>query len=118
VKAAIGRIVHVIVDPNHNNGSDVAPAVITRVWSDTCVNLRILYDGPAVPLPGIHRQEDWLTSWTLYPSREELEAHYASLPEQLGYSAQPAGAFWPPRDLKETFQEVTKAQMAYAAKNL
>ena len=36
MKPTVGRIVHVLVDPKQNNGSDVAAAVITRVWSDTC----------------------------------------------------------------------------------
>jgi hypothetical protein len=107
MKPTVGCIVHVLVDPRHNNGSDVAPAVITRVWSDTCVNLRILYDGPTVPPEG---RQDWNTSWTLYPSREALEAHYASLPEQLGYSAPPAGAFWPKREPEAVFTPVSKEQ--------
>ena len=91
-KPSIGRIVHVIVDPKANNGSDVAPAMITRVWSDTCVNLRVTRDNHPGP-------EEWLTSWSLHESREALEAHrdarQAELPE--GQTAAPFGAFWPPR---------------------
>lgn len=29
---SIGRVVHVLVAPVTNNGSDVAPATVTRVW--------------------------------------------------------------------------------------
>jgi hypothetical protein len=44
VKPSVGRIVLVPADPAKNNGANVAPAIITRVWSDTCVNLRVLLD--------------------------------------------------------------------------
>jgi hypothetical protein len=98
-KPAIGRIVHVLVDPNTNNGSGTAPAMITRVWSDTCVNLRVTRDNYPGP-------EEWLTSWSLHESREALEAHaaerQAALDESLAPGAERAivqlhGAFWPPR---------------------
>jgi hypothetical protein len=59
---SVGRIVHVRVDPATNNGSDVAPGIITRVWSDTLVNVRIFPDsGPETYVK---------TSMTLAPSRE------------------------------------------------
>jgi len=90
MKPSIGRIVHVIVPPAHNNTGDVAPAVITRVFSDQCVNLRILHDGPSVPPDGSYRQ-DWQTSVPLYESREALEAANPNV------SGVPFGAFWPPR---------------------
>lgn len=95
---SVGRIVHVTVDPKVNNGSDIAPAIITRVWSDTCVNLRVLYDGPAVPPEGTHRQ-DWLTSWSVHESREALEEHRAARQAELpeGQTVALHGAFWPPR---------------------
>jgi hypothetical protein len=50
---SIGRIVHTATDQVGNNGGDVAPAVITRVFSDGVggwmVNLRVLLDGPETP---------------------------------------------------------------------
>ncbi|MFI1030722.1 hypothetical protein [Streptomyces sp. NPDC020951] len=45
---SVGRIVHVPMDPATNNGVTVAPAVITRVWSETTVNVRVLHDGEAI----------------------------------------------------------------------
>lgn len=62
-KASIGRIVHYYQgdheapkgrDQDANwtgtNGSRLHPAIITRVWSDTCVNLQVFFDatGPLV----------------------------------------------------------------------
>ncbi len=50
-RPSIGRIVTYKLgvydgDPGVvNNGSLECPAVIVRVWSDTCVNLRLLFDG-------------------------------------------------------------------------
>jgi len=95
-KPSVGRIVHVTVDPSRNNGADVAPAVITRVWGDNCVNLRVLYDGPPVA-PEHHHRQDWLTSWPLHESREAMEAAHAEQAEQLGHVVTRSGAFWPPR---------------------
>ncbi len=48
-KPSVGRIVHFNF-PQHeaivlNNNLKVAPAIIVRVWSDTCVNLKVLTDG-------------------------------------------------------------------------
>lgn len=75
-KPSLGRIVLTPVDPAINNGADVAPAVITRVWNDTTINVRVLLDGHAI---------DWKTSVTLYdepPTGDPKVTHYA---------------FWPPR---------------------
>lgn len=47
-KPSVGRIVHVPVDPATSNGATVAPAVITRVWSDSTVNVRVLHDGESI----------------------------------------------------------------------
>ena len=76
-KPAVGRIVHVTVDPKVNNGADVAAAIITRVWSDTCVNpFEYSHDGPTVA-PEHHHRQDWLTSWSVHESREALKEHCA-----------------------------------------
>lgn len=50
MKPSIGRIVHIVnpwtlplaspTEPNH------IAAMVTRVWSDTCINVRVFYDGP------------------------------------------------------------------------
>jgi hypothetical protein len=94
MKPSIGRIVHVFANPAQNNGADVAPAVITRVWNDQGVNVRVLLDGPDTP---------WLTSITLHETREEAQkAHdemVAAWPEdQRGsFAPLPFRAFWPER---------------------
>ena len=86
-KPAVGRIVHAFVDPALNNGSGIAPAIITRVWNDEMVNVRVLVDGNSVPL--------WLTSVTLCANREsagDVQSHTIS---STG-SRMPAAVFWPP----------------------
>lgn len=40
----VGDVVLVPMDPKDNNGATVAPAVITRVWSEFTVNVRVLAD--------------------------------------------------------------------------
>lgn len=89
----LGDVVLVFADPHYNNGADVAPAVVTRVWSDACVNVRALHDGPAIP-PG--PRMDWLTSVPLYARRELAEAAHQAAWERAGHEVPPFGAFWPP----------------------
>jgi hypothetical protein len=87
---AIGRIVHITMDPAENNGADVAPAIITRVWSDTCVNVRVLADSHAT---------DWKTSVTIWETQDALNTHYDKLISDgvVAEGTRPSGAFWPPR---------------------
>jgi hypothetical protein len=110
-KAVEGETVMVFADPRFNNGADVAPAVITRAWHDRCVNIRVHYDAPAVAPEGSGRQ-DWMTSVTLFGTREEAEASHAQVVRNFEASgsappARPYGAFWPPH--AASHQEATRA---------
>lgn len=80
---AVARIVLVRVHPEANNGADVAPAVITRVWDQVPesktqpahhhVNVRVLYDGQSL---------DW---WTSIPLFDSAEAVPDDVPERFAY---------------------------------
>lgn len=79
-KPSPGRIVIAAVDPSMNNGSDEAPAIITRVWDEHpnggwVVNLRVFVDTLATPLS--------LTSVRLF--------------DAPGSTIRPGAAWWPPR---------------------
>jgi hypothetical protein len=91
VKPSLGRIVLTPADPATNNGADVAPAVVTRVWSDTMINVRVLLDTPEVPPSK--------TSITLYDSPEAMEAARVQRDESAPHlvGAPMHAAFWPPR---------------------
>lgn len=75
MKPSLGRVVLVPMDPTTNNGSDVAPAVITRVWTDTMINVKILTDSAG---------DLWRTSLTLH----------AEKPDEIPGLCT---AWWPPR---------------------
>jgi len=86
-KPALGRTIHVFADPDKNNGADIAPAVITRVWNDEMVNVRVLLDSAEAPT--------WMTSVHLYDDRESAEqtpnGYVGANDKRI-----PAAAFWPP----------------------
>lgn len=98
----IGRIVHVIVDPATNNGSEIAPAIITRVWSGNderaTVNYRILGDHAPT-------DDGWKTSALLLATQEDARAAMVKAYQDgaaQGYPPAHNGrtgmyAFWPPR---------------------
>jgi hypothetical protein len=45
-KASLGRIViYAPTDSERSNGANSLPAMIVRVWSDICVNLKVFADG-------------------------------------------------------------------------
>jgi len=79
---AIGRIVHLIGPYAVSNGADVAPAIITRVWSPEMVNVTAFPDcGGAQPA----------TSVKLVADEEAVRAinAEAEYPQSV--------AFWSPR---------------------
>lgn len=62
-RPSLGRVVIVKLSesqlaqiPNRNSGATECPAIIVRVWSDTCVNLQCLLNGP---------HQLWITSVVL-----------------------------------------------------
>jgi hypothetical protein len=79
MKPSVGRIVLVFADPKLNNGADEAPAIITRVFSDTCVNVTVFPDA-TTPYPR--------TSVNLHATRDEAQGSRRRDARQLG---QPAG---------------------------
>lgn len=92
----IGRIVHVLVDPASNNGSEVAAAIVTATYGVNSdgdgetrhtISVRVVTDTFS-DLPS-------LTSIYLYeerPSSEKLARLYPSNP-----TGRNGIAFWPPR---------------------
>jgi len=54
MKPSIGRIVHYHAEPGEPGSvtHPIAAAIITAVWSETCVNLKIFFDdGPVLVFP-------------------------------------------------------------------
>jgi hypothetical protein len=78
----IGRIMHVIGVPATGNGTDIAPAIVTRVWSEDTVNVTVFPDAAApVPATSVRIVADEATARGI-----NAEAEY---PQTL--------AFWPAR---------------------
>lgn len=79
---SIGRVVIAqAMNLSANNGADVAPATITRVWGERpgggwTINVKVQLDGPA---------DDWRTSLVLFDTEDEAREY------GLG------GCWWPPR---------------------
>ena len=69
MKPTIGRIVIYHCDKdekeNMNNQQETAPAIITAVWGDECVNLKVILDGEnnlwktSAPLGNSETQWSW-----------------------------------------------------------
>lgn len=89
---SVGRIVVAGGVPvTDNNGTDIAPAVITRVWQGNHVNVRVLLDGNATL---------WWTSVPLFDSVEAFSAAQSEWAQQMGAAAAGAqfhGVYWPTR---------------------
>lgn len=82
IQPAVGGTVHVFGEAFNTNGTDVAPAIITRVWGEHpdggfTVNLTVFPDA-ALPKPA--------TSMVLYQNEEQARER-----------SQHAAAFWPAR---------------------
>lgn len=93
MKPSIGRIVIVLGGPAVTNGTNIAPAIITRTWSDRDTReddpdaKPILINATAFPdLAGAQH----LGSIRLFDTKEQAEKAY----EHGG----PAVAYWPPRE--------------------
>lgn len=82
---ALGDTVIVPIEaltPVSNNGAQEAPAVITRVWSDDMINVRVLLDATERVIAK--------TSIKLHPSRDEWAA---ARDDGAAY-----GCYWPADD--------------------
>ncbi|MFJ9887176.1 hypothetical protein ACIQRW_15080 [Streptomyces sp. NPDC091287] len=79
---SLGLVVLVLVNPITNNGSDSAPATVTRVWEQHqdgswLVNLKANLDAPT--------SSKWFTSVRLFDTEDQAQAHDSE------------AAYWPPR---------------------
>ena len=94
---SVSRLVHVLIDPTKNNGSDVAPAMVVREWGKPyehedglgerqTVNVRVLCDS---------QNTLWLTSIQLFDERPDKETLAQARPHHP--TGHEAVAFWPPR---------------------
>lgn len=85
-KPSVGRIVLVPVDALGvpANGADEVPAIITRVWSDTMVNLQVFIDAGTVIAK---------TSARLYGTAEDAAAGAPSAEHAFAQLR----CYWPPR---------------------
>lgn len=82
---SLGRVVLVSVDPAINNGSDVAPGTIVRVWNDRQINVKVHLD---------EHSDKWMPSVMLFdtkPTEEDL----LGIPKTL--SGHDYYAYWPPK---------------------
>lgn len=78
IEPTVGRMVYFYPDGGFpSNGSTVLPAVIVRVWSPDCVNLKVLNDG---------EKDFWVTSvmkgssprnWDWMPFQKDQAARLA-----------------------------------------
>jgi hypothetical protein len=126
VKPSVGRIVHVLVDPDLHQGTDILPAIVTRVYEpgeldrainpktglpvaahpDCAVNLRVFHDGDPA-------EDDFMMFVAVHLDRASAEAAHE---EALSFIPQPERerfaprlqrrAFWPPREPADNSPQV------------
>lgn len=78
----LGQIVTFYVDSRSNNGADVAPAIITRVWGQmtpyAAVNMRLVLDHAS----NDPNTQEWRTSVNVFPTKAEADAFLVYTSEQ------------------------------------
>jgi hypothetical protein len=73
--ANIGDVVHVLLDPAQNNGSDIAPALVVRTWGEPFEKDDVERQTINVRTLGDSAETLWLTSIALFeerPTEQEL----------------------------------------------
>lgn len=82
MKPTIGRIVlFKSNDPSQlGNGAEEVPAIVTRVWSDSCVNLTVFRDfAPPLSVTSVNMADDFAASgqgvaWRWMPYQKAVAA--------------------------------------------
>lgn len=69
-----------------SNGAEFIPAIVVRVWSDTCVNLRLIRDGRP-------EDQEWKTSVGRCPNLGAGQGPSALVPE----TGEHVAGYWRPR---------------------
>ena len=74
MEPSVGRIVHYYTSQTHQHFNAVGPgpypAIITRVWSPTCVNLKVLPDcGAPFDATSISLKVEGFTTYWEWPPR-------------------------------------------------
>ena len=86
---SIGRVLIAAGVPKAgNNGSDVAPAIVTHVMPGDYVNARLLLDGPDVA---------WWTSRKVYDDEKAYEAANAEYGQEYPAAGPLQALYWPTR---------------------
>lgn len=93
----LGEQVFVLVDPASNGGEDIAAAQITKVWSDTSINVRVFLDTPhSSTLDSIEHLELFAKQADAQAARSGVHAEH-----EAAHNGAPANpkhlnfAFWP-----------------------
>ena len=61
-----------------NNAAKIAPAIITRVWNSSCVNLKVLVDGNHDLWKTSVNQGDQYHNWDWMPFQKDQQARLAT----------------------------------------
>lgn len=89
-KPTVGRIVNFVM----GDGETIRPAIVVRVWSDTCINLRAFLDGTN-DSQAIKVQRDGYSLDVCAPDGWATSVVYQEPIE--GVASQPSTWHWPAR---------------------